>query len=665
MILLYKGPLYCLIFHILFQHSAVVDGGHYRSILRWLEYENHDGMSADGHCCDGKDMLCQINGCDHKFTICVDTMESDPGCNLLFRETEDIHNDNHIFFKDDIGGLANPIIVENVNHWFTLSIEVEDDDILDENDHVDLLTYDVPEYFIDMTRVAGGQNISILNKTRLDINVQSECMPGWCGPECAAKGGACREAALRSTTTTLPTTTIPYVPPHSGHYTTSIRLYRYENHQGNGANGQCCDGKFGLCQDNGCDHKFTFCLRRLQRRQGECDLLSVHTDSYVDRNQLLNVFDDNYINGVGYNPIIVDHLQGLSLHVTVEDVDSLNEDDLVDWLTFDMPEYFIDMTRTPEGQNVSIWNRTRLDINVKSECMPDWCGPECAATGQVCLEAALVQTTRKPPSTEPPYVGDVEDWNKRDCNTLATRGGFQYQDGVYKIYPLGSPPIDVYCDMSSRGWTLIQRRVDDHVSFDRGWEEYKDGFGAVTDAGSYWLGLENIHKLTTQSSNRLVVRMKKGDGSFVHATYGRFRVEGEETGYRLDVSCYSGDAGDSFHWNPHGNHNQNGQAFSTKDRDNDLWEDGNCAQEDRGGWWLNTCHQANLNGPYINAPFKDGRVSWPRCEYEDLLRWQCVYWGTIPDYIGYSLIYTEMKIQPNTEDDLAYYEIFCSQTNTL
>ena len=53
-----------------------------------------------------------------------------------------------------------------------------------------------------------------------------------------------------------------------------------------------------------------------------------------------------------------------------------------------------------------------------------------------------------------------------------------------------------------------------------------------------------------------------------------------------DVVCVSGD---SLRY--HG-----GWPFSTRDRDNDWWRDGNCAHYCKGDWWYFRCGYANLNG---------------------------------------------------------------------
>ena len=48
----------------------------------------------------------------------------------------------------------------------------------------------------------------------------------------------------------------------------------------------------------------------------------------------------------------------------------------------------------------------------------------------------------------------------------------------------------------------------------------------------------------------------------------------------------------------------NGKQFSSKDADNDSYEN-NCAIIHKGGWWYNACHYANLNGLYLNGTYSE------------------------------------------------------------
>lgn len=45
----------------------------------------------------------------------------------------------------------------------------------------------------------------------------------------------------------------------------------------------------------------------------------------------------------------------------------------------------------------------------------------------------------------------------------------------------------------------------------------------------------------------------------------------------------------------------NNMNFTTKDRDNDVYLNYNCAELRQGTWWYRSCDFSNLNGLYINS----------------------------------------------------------------
>jgi ficolin len=202
------------------------------------------------------------------------------------------------------------------------------------------------------------------------------------------------------------------------------------------------------------------------------------------------------------------------------------------------------------------------------------------------------------------------------------------EDGVYVIQPSEGANIDVWCDMSNGGWTVIQRRQDGSVDFYRDWDEYVDGFG--TTIGEYWLGLKYINILTTIGSE-LYIEMEKFEHDYVSpasafAEYSTFKVNGESDEYRLSVSGYNGNCADSFI-------NHNGWKFTTFDNDNDGRGSGNCAVDYNGAWWYRACHVCNLNGLYLGGSHTEyGKgITWSTC------------WGQ-----EYSLKRSVMKIRRKT-----------------
>ncbi|KAI8490280.1 Angiopoietin 4 [Branchiostoma belcheri] len=148
------------------------------------------------------------------------------------------------------------------------------------------------------------------------------------------------------------------------------------------------------------------------------------------------------------------------------------------------------------------------------------------------------QVTTPAAPTAPPQVKTpaVPTGPPADADCAAYKAAGYTTSGVYTLgQPLSG--VTVYCDMDmdiEGGWTVIQRRLDGSVPFDRTWQEYKRGFGNKN--GEYWLGNENIHLLTTQKDYHLRIDMLSWDRRIRYAKYYTFRVAGESDGYRLTVS---------------------------------------------------------------------------------------------------------------------------------
>ncbi|KAM8968445.1 fibrinogen gamma chain isoform X1 [Sarcophilus harrisii] len=207
----------------------------------------------------------------------------------------------------------------------------------------------------------------------------------------------------------------------------------------------------------------------------------------------------------------------------------------------------------------------------------------------------------------------IQETTGKDCQDIANKGASV--SGLYFVKPLkAKKQFLVYCeiDSSGNGWTVLQRRVDGSLDFKKNWIQYKEGFGHLSPTGNteFWLGNEKIHLLTTQTTIPYALRIELEDwaGKTSTADYAMFKVGTEADKYRLTYGYFiGGDAGDAFDGFDFGDDPSDkfftshlGMQFSTWDNDNDKYE-GNCAEQDGSGWWMNKCHAGHLNGVYYQG----------------------------------------------------------------
>ena len=91
---------------------------------------------------------------------------------------------------------------------------------------------------------------------------------------------------------------------------------------------------------------------------------------------------------------------------------------------------------------------------------------------------------------------------------------------------------------------MFQRRMDGSENFYLGWESYRTGFGNLN--GEFWLGNDNLHRLTAKSNMMLRVDMEDYNSVRKYAEYATFSVANAKDNYRLAIDGYRGTAGDSM-----------------------------------------------------------------------------------------------------------------------
>ncbi|XP_070812035.1 ficolin-1-like [Pituophis catenifer annectens] len=209
-----------------------------------------------------------------------------------------------------------------------------------------------------------------------------------------------------------------------------------------------------------------------------------------------------------------------------------------------------------------------------------------------------------------------------NCKELLKRG--VVLSGWYTIYPQDCQPLEVLCDMDTDGggWIVFQRRLDGSVDFFRKWDAYKRGFG--NQLSEFWLGNDNLHRLTSLGKNELRIDFTDFDNKDSFAKYASFQVAAESQWYRLTLGAFTGGpAGDSLS-------QHNNMTFSTQDKRQDP-KKFNCAEKYKGAWWYHECHHSNLNAKYWMGEHKSRGVG---------INWAS---GKGPYY---SYKRSEMKIRP-------------------
>ncbi|NXU59687.1 TENA protein, partial [Turnix velox] len=209
----------------------------------------------------------------------------------------------------------------------------------------------------------------------------------------------------------------------------------------------------------------------------------------------------------------------------------------------------------------------------------------------------------------------------KDCSQALLNG--ETTSGLYTIYLNGdkAQPLQVFCDMGEDGggWIVFLRRQNGKEDFYKNWKTYVAGFGDPAD--EFWIGLENLHKITSQGQYELRVDLRDR-GETAYAVYDRFSVGDSKSRYRLRVDGYSGTAGDSMTYH-------NGRSFSTFDKDNDSAIT-NCALSYKGAFWYKNCHRVNLMGRYGDNSHSQG-VNWFHWKGHE-----------------YSIQFAEMKLRPSS-----------------
>ena len=152
------------------------------------------------------------------------------------------------------------------------------------------------------------------------------------------------------------------------------------------------------------------------------------------------------------------------------------------------------------------------------------------------------------------------------------------------------------------GWLVILNRKNGNFSFNRGWDDYKLGFGDLN--AEHWIGNENLHQLTKENSFKLMIYFSNNNNTVIsETTCDFFRVASESERYAWNFKLCEGPASHALSYS-------NGAMFSTNDSDNDLNTGGSCAKQYGGGFWYKNCSKVRFTsrGEFVSYLTENG--SW-------------------------------------------------------
>ena len=142
------------------------------------------------------------------------------------------------------------------------------------------------------------------------------------------------------------------------------------------------------------------------------------------------------------------------------------------------------------------------------------------------------------------------------------------------------------------------RREDDDVSFDATYDEFKGVIGSES-SGSYWMGLDAMHALTSPCPALVRIEQVDASGTQHFVYYRNVYVNSLSEGYRARFTGRSTDFPSEYEYQSHCNSlGNNMSAFSARDHSGLGPSSPNRAVGSLAGWWWSASGGNTLTKPF-------------------------------------------------------------------
>ncbi|KAK6180020.1 hypothetical protein SNE40_012243 [Patella caerulea] len=193
------------------------------------------------------------------------------------------------------------------------------------------------------------------------------------------------------------------------------------------------------------------------------------------------------------------------------------------------------------------------------------------------------------------YTGNRCQRLIHDCMDGASLSYYAGVRAIVYIYPNTAPsPFQITCRFQWGGRNIIMEHFDRDFTFNRTWQEYKEGFN--NSRANRWIGLDNIYYMTQAGLTGLHIEIKTTNPSqLLSSGFKNFQITNETENYKIlgIVERYN-----NF---PVCMPQLIGAEFSTYDAIHHN-SSVNCAAAYGSGWWFNgDCTSCNINGR-LNEP---------------------------------------------------------------